>query len=434
MEAGVSDPPKWMFVTRIGFRFAAIFLLLVTFPFPFQFDEAPDVLPGLRHRVVPWVSSRILPFSRTQILGNYELSSYCQLLTYSLIALVGTILWSVADRKRLAYPRLHVWLRFYVRLYLAAAIFSYGSSKLFPQQFRPPSLGRLLQRFGDYNHNGLMWAFMGSSRVYTLFAGAVEALAGVALFIPRLTTAGALLCAGALTNVLVLDIAYDVGGPRIYCFVLLLMSGFLLASDLRRLTNFFILNRSVEPAPPTLLFQRRWLKRAALGLQLAFAVCFICLSLAQDARDSRVRDEALRNNPLRGIWSVDEFEVNGELRVPLTTDPVRWQRVVFDSPPSATLERGVIDLFTIQSMSGSLRSRSMQINLQDKSILLKQGNSPNPEGQFNFSQSEPGLLILEGALDGQQIRARLRLSHFDFRLSKEGFRWLDEQPLDPWNP
>jgi len=38
-------------------------------------------------------------------------------------------------------------------------------------------------------------------------------------------------------------------------------------------------------------------------------------------------------NPFYGIWSVDEFAADGEVRPPILTDNLRWQRVIFDSNP-----------------------------------------------------------------------------------------------------
>lgn len=426
---------RWNLATRIAFRFASAFLLLIIIPFPFYAEDAPDVLPSLWHRVVPWVASHLSHFSPPQILANYELYGYFQLLTYLLVAAVTTIFWSLADRKRQEYTALHEWLRLYLRIYLAFVIFSYGSSKLFPEQFRTPSLARLLQPFGDYDRSGLMWNFMGVSRAYTLFAGSVEALAGILLFIPRFRTVGALLCGAALTNVFVLDMGYDISGPRIFCFILLLMCGFLLAADVRRLADFFVLNRKVEPDPPRPLFQRRWLNMALLAAQLIYGMYAIGTNLAADRRNSRVRDQALLQNPLRGIWAVDEFHDDHQLRPPLVTDPVRWQRVVIDSPPSATLQSGVINLLTIQSMNGSLHSLPMEVDLAHNTLLLrKEAEDKAWIGRFRMLRPAAETLVLEGLLEGRPIEAKLHLTHPQFKLTSYRFRWLRDRPLDPWTP
>jgi hypothetical protein len=39
--------------------------------------------------------------------------------------------------------------------------------------------------------------------------------------------------------------------------------------------------------------------------------------------------------PLYGIWDVDEFLIDGQVRPPLLTDTGRWRRVIFERPGSA---------------------------------------------------------------------------------------------------
>ncbi len=74
---------------------------------------------------------------------------------------------------------------------------------------------------------GLLWTFMGYSKTYNLFTGLVEFTAGALLFIPRLSTLGSLLSVGALANVLLLNLSYDVP-VKLYSFNLLLMGLFLM--------------------------------------------------------------------------------------------------------------------------------------------------------------------------------------------------------------
>lgn len=430
----IKDATAWKLTTRIAFRFVSLFLLLLIVPFPFESDDAPNTLPWLWHRVVPWVGIHICHFSGTRVAhGDNEFYLSLQLLTYILIAALGTLLWSLAGRNARAHPRLHNWLRLYARIYLATVIFSYGTAKLFPEQFRSPSLARMLQPLGDYQPNALMWAFIGSSRLYTLFAGAVEALAGLLLFIPPLAAIGALLCFTALANVFLLDMSYDVG-VRTYCAVLMFLCLFLLAPEVRRLADVFIFNRRVEPAPRPPLFQRKRLNQAMVLAQVVIAVYMMGLSLAEDRRDSRVRDEALLHNPLRGIWSVDEFDLNGQLRPPLTTDPIRWQRVVLDSPPSTETETGVVDLLTVQSMDGSLHSFDLQFDPSHRQLLLKKATDADWRAHFALSQPQTGVLLLDGKFDDNLMHVKLRITHPHFRLSASRFHWPQEYVLDPWNP
>lgn len=93
-----------------------------------------------------------------------------------LIALGVTLAWTLLDRRRLAYERLDLWLRVYVRFCLAVIMFGYGFAKIIPTQMPAPQLERLVQPFGDFSPMGLLWTFMGYSSVYQIFTGFGEAL------------------------------------------------------------------------------------------------------------------------------------------------------------------------------------------------------------------------------------------------------------------
>jgi hypothetical protein len=104
--------------------------------------------------------------------------------------------------------------------------------------------------------------FMSHSYGYSAFVGTAELVAGVLLCFRRTATLGALIGAATLLNVVFLNVFFNVG-VKLWSSNLLLMSGFLVALDARRLANFFALNRPVLPAsnaplpwPPSI---SRWL-------------------------------------------------------------------------------------------------------------------------------------------------------------------------------
>jgi uncharacterized membrane protein YphA (DoxX/SURF4 family) len=87
---------------------------------------------------------------------------------------------------------LHQWFRIGLRLMLGAILISYAMAKVIKLQFPAPYLSRLLSTYGDSTPMSLLWTCMGASKSYTIFAGAIELLGGVLLFIPRLTLLGSL--------------------------------------------------------------------------------------------------------------------------------------------------------------------------------------------------------------------------------------------------
>ncbi len=116
------------------------------------------------------------------------------------------------------------------------------------------------------------------------------------------------------------------------------MAGFILAPDLKRLAEFFVLNRRVEPAVEHPLFRSQGLNRAAVALQVAFGVVLLSYNLYQS--DHRAKEAAAFRvtAPLYGIWSVDQFKLDGNTVTSPLPDQPNWQRVVFDSPLDGTVE------------------------------------------------------------------------------------------------
>jgi len=89
------------------------------------------------------------------------------------------------DRKRSrTYSTLNQWARWYVRVVLAYTMIGFGTIKVIPVQMFPPSLGTLIQPFGDLGPGPLLWNFMGASSGYEIFCGLTETLGGVLLLVP----------------------------------------------------------------------------------------------------------------------------------------------------------------------------------------------------------------------------------------------------------
>jgi len=262
---------------------------------------------------------------------------------------------------------------------------------------------------------GLLWTFMGASPGYAAFTGVVEMLGGVLLIFPRLTTLGALISAAAMVNVFALNLAYDVP-VKLYSFHVLLMAMILIAPELRRLANVFVFNREAAPASYPQLFVRAGSKRVFMIAQLAFCLYIFSNALYQAYKvDGRLAPKP----PHYGIWSVEEFTVNGQSHPPLLSDPVRWRRVVFDD----------FDYLTVESMDGQLqRLRLEQGN--DHTINLTHASDRSWSAEFHVEELSPGNMALDGQLDGQQLQIKLHREQPRFLLLTRGFHWISEEPFN----
>src|SRR5215218_8046054 len=166
------------------------------------------------------------------------------------------------------------------------------------------------------------------SPIFQSFTGLAALAGGVLLLFPRTALLGALICAANLTMAVALSLCYDLPFTP-YLSFLLLLAVLLIAPDLRRLANLFLLDRAVEPAEEPVT------ARAPQLVMLLLALCVIAWSSI--SAGLRFKELYPPKPPFYGAWSVEEFAVNGE-DVPMFTEPDRWRWVVFQEPGALAVE------------------------------------------------------------------------------------------------
>ncbi len=271
----------------------------------------------------------------------------------------------------------------YIRYSLALVMLSYGMAKVFPGQFGAPTLDRLLEPYGHSSPMGLLWTFMGYSRPYAFFTGVVECLGGVLLFSQRTTTLGAVIVAAAMGNVAMLNFSYDVP-VKLYSSHLLAFAVLLLAPDVRRLWSMFIANEPTLPAHVRKPFTSVWRHRAASIVK----TIVIVMSLWQTTWPfvSAVRQPPRPRSPWFGIYDVERFAANGEVRAQLPMNPTRWRRVVIN-------ETGGI---AVQTMDDAMtRYRSKEDGTR-RTFELNTIYSPYNKIVLSYRSLSPDELVLEG--------------------------------------
>jgi len=415
---------QWRLLTRVAFRFAFSYFLLYNVStfidlFPFT-DAMGEKYEQVWQRLVPWIGSHVLHLAHPVAIfsnGSGDTTyDYVKLFPQIAIAVFATLAWSILDRRRPNYRVLHQWFVLLMRIALGATMVSYGAVKVFKSQFPDPSLARLMQRYGDSSPMGLLWTFMGASKTYTVFAGGVEVLGGLLLFIPRLTTLGALVSMGALANIFILNMSYDVP-VKLYSFHLLLMAVILAAPDLRRLADFFLFHRQAQLPVCSPSFRRKWANWALLGIQMLVIGYSSIISFVH-ARQAFTTDNA--RPALYGIWSVDEFSLNGQLMAADTTNVDRWHRLIVDS-----------FTISIQSNDGAIDRYSSKIDLPGKKLVLTKRDDPGHPVTFNFSNPQTDRMLMEGAVGNRHLSVKLhRITAPAFLLNTRGFHWINEYPYN----
>ncbi|WP_280382237.1 DoxX family protein [Nocardia wallacei] len=335
------------------------------------------------------------------------------------IAAVITLIWSILDRRRPAYPSLHTGLRLMIRFGLAATMFVYGFAKVFPTQMTL-GLFRYVERFGDMSPMGVLWSQVGASPQYEIALGSAEVLAGVLLILPWTATAGALLALVDMAQVLLLNLTFDVP-VKLFAFHLLLQSAVLLAPEARRLTRALLGRAAPAATPPA-----RWsTTRTAVIVQVALGAWVLGGAVQQGWANWH---DSQRLSPLHGIWEVTEFTAAGQLRPPLTTDAERPRHIVFDrvfdrptGPSTDTV---------IQGMDDRISRMSAIIDTGRNRMELAQG-AGKPYGALTFERPGPDRMVLEGTLRDQPVRiVAHRIDETAFTLPSRGFHWVQEFPYN----
>ncbi|MBV8201456.1 MAG: hypothetical protein JOZ15_12610 [Acidobacteria bacterium] len=426
----------WSLPQRIAFRFAFCYLLLYLFPFPLYLFPIPG-LEALLHPyfqlldvIVPWTGKHVLQLGHDVAILHGKTGSgdttydFVKILCYAAFAACGALVWTLAARRAREHRRLHEWLRIYVRYALGSILLGYGMAKVINVQFPFPSPDRLMQPFGESSPMGLLWTFMGVSTPYTVFAGAMEVLGGVLLFFRRTTTLGALVVVAVMSNVVMLNLCYDVPVKQ-YSMHLLAMAGFLLLPDLRRLANVLVLNRPAAPANLAPLWTARWARISALAASVLYLGFLLFTNIQENLEYASQIGPGTSRPPIYGTFEVEEFVRNGRTLPPLLTDASRWRRL--------TVTYAMV--LSVRWMDGSLHRFKTQYAPAKHSVAFsawepKKG-APSDQGAFSYSLPDKDHLVLQGTLLKDALAVKLRrVDPGKLLLVSRGFHWISEFPFN----
>ncbi len=424
--------PPWSLPRRIAFRFGVVYfglycVLTQILPLILFLPkvDVPDLATLWPARLpVLWTAQHIFRV-KTELIYSGSGSgdkTFDWVLVFCLlvIATIAATLWSALDRKRSGYPVLAGWAHLLLRIAVASQMLLYAFVKIVPLQMQFPNLSRQVEMFGNQSPMGILWASVGASPGYEIFAGCAELLGGLLLIFPRTVTPGALICLADMTEIFVLNMTYDVP-VKLFSFHLILMSLLLLAPDARRLANVFVLNRPAGPAPSLAPFASRRARRIAAAV-LAFLWLWMIGNNAFSAWTSwHTRGGGRAKSALYGIWDIDEFIRDGQIQQPLLTDNSRWRRAIFDFP----------QFMQFQKMDESFTGFPVSIDTGKSTLTLKKPGDKNWAAKFVFTRTAPDRITLQGAMDGHQLTLQLhRVDETAFLFSSRGFHWVQEYPFN----
>ncbi len=420
---------SWSFTQKLLFRFFLILFLLYIFfnpngVLPYSDSVFNFYIPPF-HKLMVWIAKNILPISYPVTVftnGSGDTTyDYVVIFFITAMALVAALVWSILDKRTKAYNKLFYWFRVIVRYYVAITMFSYGFVKVFKLQFPFFSPDRLLEPYGDSSPMGLAWNFLGFSRGYNYVMGLAELLSGILLLFRRTTTLGALVTLAVAGNIMAINYCFDVP-VKLLSTALVVMSLFLLAKDIHRLMNFFILNRPAQAANISApVFRKKWQNILLCVLKYALIVYVIIINIQQALSAMKQYGEAAPKPPLHGIYNIETFVRNKDTLAPLTTDTTRWDQLIVSYPGYAF----------IKMMNDSTRGFAFSADTVEKKIEMFSYRDTTKKSNFVYNFPQKNALRLIGKLNGDSVV--IQMNKYDlnnFRLINRGFRWVNEYPFN----
>jgi hypothetical protein len=428
------DAQRWPLVQRLAFRFFAIYFTLQVAPWNWLagipwLGEITDPYGAILDWSVQRSNAHLFYVRDTLVQpnGSGDTSwAWAQLWLFLTLALVGTIVWSVLDRRRAAYPRGAYYLRAMVRYYITTFALSYGIIKVFALQMSFPSLSQMATPFGDLLPMRLSWLFIGYSTSYQVFSGVMETVAGLLLLWRRTVTLGLIAAAGAFLNVVMINLSYDVP-VKLFASHLLLACDFLLAQDAPRLIRLLALNLG---APRTTLYDPPPASRNVRVLRIAAKTVMLILILVLPLQGSWARAKANARLtaavPLpAGVYEVRRFAVNGDTIAAFDAERARWSDFIIDNATQGSI--GTTDtLFWQRYRRGHFRYKAdtaaHTLAVWRTSFLF----DSVPAFQARYELPDSSSARLWTTIRGDSVYVELKRTDRHFQLAERQFHWLSE--------
>jgi len=429
MQTLTQDSSNWKGSQIIGFRLAFVYFFLQAFPLDWKYYKHLASINWLHLNFRDLFN--ISKYTPQFISGQYQESDW-GLATFAdwglvfIIAIAGTILWTLIDKKTRNYDKLYYWLRVLIRYRLAIAVIGYGFLKLFAIQAPYPSLSSLNTPYGDFSSWKLFSLSLGIVPGYQSFLGAVELLAGLLLLNRRTTVIGATIIIFFTGNVFMSNLAYE-GGETVYSFYLVTLALFLVLYDLERIINLIILHKPAKPTVHPINLKKQE-QTGRIVLKSIFIFVFVLLNGFSVYKSSLNGGYHFSHQPglksLQGLYTVTDFKFNGQTLPYSLTDPIRWQNVVFEKWASLSIKvnknyqliNHPVESIPDKEADGTFEQDgtvgrqyyAYKADTSNQNLFIKPIATNEKGSNLHYSLQADSTVLLTGVIDGNQIEARLQ--------------------------
>jgi hypothetical protein len=431
---GSNPMNPWSVMRKISFRFFFVYILLQITPWTWL-DGIPGVgrVTQYYNQFIDWVvyAANDHIFHVRKVLvplnGSGDTSyAWTQLWLYLSLAVIATLIWSIIDRKSTHYIKSDYWLRTFVRYFIAMQALGYGIIKLFAMQMIFPNLSQLATPLGDFLPMRFSWMFIGYSAPYEFFSGLMEVSAGLLLLNRKTVTLGLCMAVGVFANVVMLNLSYDIP-VKLFSLHLLFYSLFLLAYDLKRLLQFFVLNQPVSPSYSyQITFPEKWLRYGRLAIKSGFIVITAIMPFYNSYQYYTSNSATAEMKPiLAGVYDVKTLTINRDTIPVLANDTLIWKDVIFDNGGTGSVN-STDTLFRQRYRRGYFNYKPDSAT--NTMTFIKRSVTGDSTFLFNsrYDLPEKNTIRLWAKIRNDSVYVELVRSRRHFQLAEKQFHWLSE--------
>lgn len=417
---------EWSLTRKFAFRFFFIFFISYILLNPDAIIPYSNYIYThylIRcNKLIAWFTIDILHLASPGV--DHSISTidntfgYLSLFFIVSIAILGSVIWTIIDRKTKNENRLYHLLITVLRYFLAAMWIAYGALKITRLQFPPLTPDTLIQTYGNSSPRELAWAFMGYSNGFNYFIGTVEIIAGLLLFFRRTSLIGNLIAFGALVNVIAFDYFFDVN-VKMLASVLMLMTLFLLSKDITRLVNFFLFNKVTEQNnEPFYRFKNERKNTALIIFKCVFMIYLIISDLYVGFATVNKKGAGNQKPPLYGIYEVKTFIRNKDT-IKSSADTNRWDKLIISLPGHA----GIV------FADNSLKHFVFHPDTINKKIEMYAEDDTTNKAFFGYTLSKTGVLAIQGKWRSDSLKIEFQQQNLSkLPLTGHHFRWVINPP------
>lgn len=257
-------------------RATLLFIILFILSLPFGYQ----VLPNVGHWLAPFFEKLVRASGLAQVFGISQ-SPYSRIISDSSAFYIHSFIllqismalsfiwtrWKPAELKGIRYSLETVAAHF-----LSLQLFIYGFNKVFKYQFYFPEPNLLFTPMGNLSKDILFWSTMGTSYSYSIFSGLIEVLPAVLLLFRKTRVLGALIALAVMTNVVMINIGFDIS-VKVFSMFLWLLCLVVLIPYLPVIIQFFGGAPSqIEPIERPILNQHTKVLAYAIGKPLVVGI------------------------------------------------------------------------------------------------------------------------------------------------------------------